>query len=78
MKCWEKRGCDGATGDCPHFATGLCPRSCMYTVCSNPQHERVSAMEMFMATDVMFSAALKESCHTCKFFLEHAPRVGQK
>ncbi|MCD8199743.1 MAG: hypothetical protein LUD25_02135 [Coriobacteriaceae bacterium] len=79
MACWEEPGCKREMlFDCPHDATGICPRSCMYTVnCENPQHERASAMETFSATDVDFSAARKENCHSCRYFLEHAPRVHQ-
>ncbi len=77
MKCWEERGCKGTTGDCPHYATGICPRTCMYTVCANPWHEKASGMETFAAADVDFSAALKENCHSCRFFLEHAPRLAR-
>lgn len=75
MKCWEERGCKGSTGDCPHFGAKLCPRTCMYTICEKPQHEKASGMETFSAVDVDFSAALKENCHSCRFFLKHAPRV---
>ena len=32
-------------------------------------------METFSAVDVDFKAALKENCHSCKFFLEHAPHI---
>ena len=77
MKCWERRGCDGNMAfDCPHDAAGICPRSCINTICDNPWHERASGMEMLSAYDVDFSAARKENCHNCKFFLEHAPRVA--
>lgn len=76
MKCWEERGCKGVTGDCPHYTTGLCPRSCVYTVCDKPQHETAPAMEIFSAYDVNFKAALKENCHSCRFFLKNAPRIG--
>lgn len=75
MKCWEERGCGGVTDACPHFTAHLCPRSCVYTICQKPQHEKASGMETFSAVDVDFSAALKENCHSCRFFLKHAPRV---
>lgn len=75
-KCWEVRGCKGVTGDCPHFTAKLCPRTCMYTICDRPQYQRASGMETFEAVDVDFSAALKENCHSCRYFLDNAPRVS--
>ena len=75
MACWEERGCGGVTDDCPHYKFGVCPRSCFYTICTKPQHSKASGMETFSAVDVDFKAALKENCHSCKFFLEHAPRI---
>lgn len=78
MKCWEQRGCNGDMYvDCPHNTIDLCPRGCMYTICDKPQHELASGMEIFSAYDVDFSAARKENCHSCKFFLAHAPRINQ-
>ena len=49
----------------------------MYTICNKPQHERASGMETFSAVDVDFSAALKENCHSCRFFLKNAPRIAK-
>ncbi len=79
MACWEEPGCEGKMlVECPHFVTGICPRSCMNTVmCPRPTHQRVSAMEMWSATNVDFTAARKENCHNCRFFLDHAPRVAR-
>lgn len=75
-KCWETRGCEGQDmQDCPHDTAGLCPRSCLKSVCDKPQYERAGGMEMFEAADVDFFAARKENCHSCRFFLAHAPRV---
>ncbi len=74
--CWEEPGCNYLlSDDCPHYATGICPRTCMYTVCENPQHEYATGMETFSAYDVDFSAARKENCASCRFFLKHAPRI---
>ncbi len=75
MACWEERGCDGVTDECPHFTAHLCPRSCVYTICQNPWHVKASGMETFSAVDVDFSAALKENCHSCRFFLKNAPKI---
>ena len=78
MRCWELPGCKGAMTDgCPHDSTGICPRTCINTAhCSNPWHEHASGMEVFDAYDVDFGAARKESCTSCRFFLDHAPRIA--
>jgi hypothetical protein len=77
MRCWEERGCGGSmSADCPHDATGICPRTCMNTLCDRPWYTRASGMEMFDAYDVDFGVARKENCHNCKFFLERAPRIA--
>lgn len=77
MRCWEERGCHGAMStDCPHDATGVCPRTCIYTICERQWYDRVDAMEMLDAYDVDFSATRKENCHNCRFFLARAPRIA--
>ena len=78
MRCWEVLGCKGSMApDCPHDATGICPRTCINTVhCGLPWYERASGMEMFDAYDVDFKAARKENCQNCRFFLERAPRIA--
>ena len=61
---------------CPHYATGICPRTCANTMhCTFDHYERASGMDMLDAADVDFKAARKESCHNCAFFLERAPRI---
>lgn len=77
MRCWEERGCKGAMSkDCPHDATGTCPRNCINTICDRPWYERADAMEMLDAYDVDFSAARMETCSTCRFFLARAPKIA--
>lgn len=77
MRCWEERGCKGALApNCPHNATGICPRNCMYTVCDRDWYDRADAMAMLDAFDVDFGATRKENCHNCKFFLKNAPRIA--
>lgn len=77
MRCWEMAGCKGSmASDCPHDATGVCPRTCINTVhCDLSWYERASGMEMFDAYDVDFKTARKENCQNCRFFLERAPRI---
>lgn len=77
MRCWEERGCKGSMStNCPHDATGICPRNCINTICDNPWHETADAMEMLDAYDVDFGVARKENCHNCRFFLRNAPRIA--
>lgn len=63
--------------DCPHDATGICPRNCINTICDRPWYERADAMEMLDAYDVDFAVARTENCHNCRFFLSRAPRIAQ-
>lgn len=78
MRCWEEFGCRGTmAANCPHDASGICPRICINTmVCDYPQYERASGMEMLGAFDVDFKVARKENCQTCRFFLQHAPKIA--
>lgn len=78
MRCWELTGCKGTmSSNCPHHATGRCPRTCANTMlCDFPWHERASGMEMLGAYDVDFGAACQEACQNCRFFLERAPRIA--
>lgn len=77
MRCWEVPGCKGSmAAECPHDATGICPRICMNTTfCSFPWFEQARGMEVFDAYDVDFGVARVETCHSCRFFLTHAPRI---
>lgn len=79
MKCWEETGCSGDMAiECPHDAAGVCPRTCINTInCPKSQHEKASGMEIFESPDVDFSAARKENCHSCRFFLKNAPRISK-
>lgn len=78
MRCWEELGCRGTmAANCPHDASGICPRTCINTmVCDYPQYERASGMEMLDAFDADFKVARKENCQTCRFFLQHAPKIA--
>ena len=74
-KCWETRGCDAEMMErCPHNIEGLpCPADCLNTHCTRPTHTMVDALDALMNPDVDRSAAIKEVCLLCKFFLENGP-----
>ncbi|MCQ2751640.1 MAG: hypothetical protein MJ189_00815 [Coriobacteriales bacterium] len=79
MKCWEKTGCADLVlnGQCPHKLAKNCPLDCYYACrCHNPQHVRTSVMESFDHPEIDFDACQKEICRTCKFYLEHGPKLS--
>jgi hypothetical protein len=61
---------------CPHAIDPgeQCPLGCRFTLCDRPTH-RVSA-DPALVFDVTIdrSAAAKEICTRCEFFLTHGPR----
>lgn len=73
--CWEIRGCDDEMMQrCPHNIEGLpCPADCLNTHCKRPTHDMVDPLDALMNPDVDRSAAVKEVCLLCRFFLEHGP-----
>lgn len=78
MKCWEQRGCDEEwQSRCPHNTPGeTCPADCLNTYCTRPTHETVSPLDALMNPEVDRSAAVKETCKFCRFFLEHGPVIS--
>jgi hypothetical protein len=77
--CWEQRGCDEEMSSrCPHATSstdGLCVAECFYTSCSRPQHKVSTAFELFLDPALDRSAAVKETCTFCEFFLRNGPRL---
>jgi hypothetical protein len=62
---------------CPHAIAstdGVCPADCCYTACDKPQHELAIGIDMLDPT-VDYTAAVKETCRFCKFFIKNAPRL---
>lgn len=79
--CWQVRGCDEEMWSrCPHNADdrGIyspCPMDCCYTYCDKPQHEMATDINLLLDPYVDRTAAKKEQCRTCAFFLRTAPRI---
>ena len=81
MACWEERGlCDQEMRSrCPHALQTEyhpCPADCSFSWCDNPQHDPVSGLDILSYPEVDRSAAMKENCRYCRFFLEHGPRLA--
>ena len=79
--CWEERGCDDEmAATCPHaFASedGVCPAECNFTFCTRDQHHRATTIDLLLDPTVDRSAAVKENCRFCEFFLKNGPRLVQ-
>jgi hypothetical protein len=78
-KCWETRGCDDEMQkDCPH-AIDLkdnCPTKCAFASCDRASYELTIDPELIFSPDVDRSAAIKDGCTYCAFFLKNGPRIG--
>lgn len=77
-KCWETRGCDDEMQkDCPHpqELKDNCPTKCAFAVCDRPTYELTVDPVVLFDPTVDRSAAIKDGCITCAFFLTHAPRL---
>ena len=78
-KCWEQRGCDEEMqADCPHprRVHGQLPTKCAFAMCDRPTlraDDRSRAHLLRLIVDR--SAAIKEVCLFCEFFLTHGPRL---
>lgn len=78
-RCWAQRGCDEEMqADCPHPTdiNDNCPTKCAFSQCDRPQNELTTDPELIFSADVDRSAAVKDVCMFCGFFLKNAPRVG--
>jgi hypothetical protein len=77
-KCWEKRGCDDEMqAECPHAVEykDNCPTKCAFAACDRPTHELTIDPELVFDPTVDRSAAIKDTCTFCAFFLRNGPRV---
>lgn len=74
--CWELRGCDEEMQSrCPHNIPGEpCPQDCHYAACRRPTHEFADPIDALLNPSIDHSAAVKETCRLCTFFLEHGPK----
>ena len=78
-KCWEQRGCDEEMqGECPHSVDfkDNCPTKCAFAACDRASYELVTEPELIFDPTVDRSAAIKDGCQFCGFFLKNGPRVS--
>jgi hypothetical protein len=80
--CWQERGCDEEMWSrCPHATAssdGVCVAECCYTRCDRPQHKTTVALDLFLDPTLDRSAACKQTCTFCEYFLVNGPRVLAK
>jgi hypothetical protein len=77
-KCWEQRGCDEEMrATCPHNMPGhQCPTKCAFAQCDRPSHGLTTDPALIFDPSVDRSAAIREECTMCAFFIKNGPRVG--
>jgi hypothetical protein len=76
--CWTLRGCDDEMmAECPHAIdpNEQCPAACMVGKCYRETHAVTSDPALIFDPFVDRSAAAKEQCTYCAFFLTHGPRL---
>lgn len=77
MACWSERGCDEEMqAQCPHAIDPeeQCPLSCHFAACDRSTHRPTWDPALVFDVTVDRSAAAKEVCVRCEFFLRHGPR----
>jgi len=77
-KCWEQRGCDEAMqAECPHpnELNDNCPTKCAFAACDRDSYELTIDPDLVFDPNVDRSAAIKDGCIYCAFFLRHGPRI---
>ena len=80
-KCWEQRGCDDEMQqECPHAVEFFdnCPTKCAFAGCDRPTYELTIDPALIFSPDVDRSAAIKDGCTYCAFFLRTGPRTAVK
>ena len=78
MACWSERGCDDEMrGRCPHAIdpNEQCPLGCHYAMCERPTHQVTGDPMLVFNPERDYSAAAKETCTRCIFFLTNGPRL---
>lgn len=77
--CWKQRGCDEEMmATCPHATSDLerCPSRCAYAACERSTHELTWDPELVFSDEIDRTAAIKDTCLYCAFFLTNGPRLG--
>ncbi|ACV22532.1 hypothetical protein [Slackia heliotrinireducens] len=79
MACWNMRGCDDEMQSrCPHnLGNDYCPGDCKFAACDRPTHKVAVGWDLLLNPEVDRSAAVKEVCRTCMFFIEHGPVINR-
>jgi len=77
-ECWTERGCDAEMAAvCPHATASedkRCVAECYYASCQRPQHKVTTAFDLYFDPTIDRTAAIKETCTFCEFFLTHGPK----
>jgi hypothetical protein len=79
--CWSKRGCtDEMQAACPHAIdpTEKCPAECYYGKCGNDTNKATGDPALIFNPDIDRSAAAKQQCVYCEFFLTRGPRLVER
>lgn len=79
-RCWEQRGCDDEMqAECPHpnELNDNCPTKCAFAQCDRPTHAITTDPALIFDPEVDRSAAIKDLCMYCEFFLTRGPRVSR-
>jgi len=77
-KCWEQRGCDEEMQkECPHSMDfkDNCPTKCAFAACDRSTYELVDDPALIFDPAIDRSAAIKDGCQFCGFFLKNGPRL---
>jgi hypothetical protein len=53
----------------------MCVADCYYTHCTRSQHKVATSYDLLLNPTLDYSAAIKEPCRFCEFFLSNAPHV---
>lgn len=80
-RCWAQRGCDEEMqSTCAHVQDfhDNCPTKCAFAHCERPQNEVTSDPALIFTPDIDRTAAIKDGCNFCGFFLTNGPRVGEE
>ena len=75
--CWELRGCDEEMQSrCPHNVPGEpCPSDCNFSACDRRTHQVAEGLAILDNPEVDRSAAVKEVCRACIFFIQNGPSI---
>jgi len=78
VACWSERGCDDEMQErCPHAIDPAeqCPMACFYAKCDRETYSLTSDPGLVFDPTIDRSAAAREICTRCAFFLTNGPRL---